>query len=156
VGRALDGLERSADRDRSGRSAFQVGFAYETGRGRPRDLLRAERFYRRATARGDLDASKALARLALGSLPGSDLRPAAAVLERACLAGDTESCLLLASLLELGRGLEPDRGRARALLEQAARQGCAQARVALEDPEGLARWSADLRARWPERRPPSP
>jgi len=96
---ALARVEGSCGRDRSGRSCFLTGFAYEHGRGRPRNPAHAAECYRRACALGDVDAARALAALSAGagalSIDATDALP---VLESACAAGDAEACVVLAEL----------------------------------------------------------
>ncbi len=128
VAHALQRLEQEAPDSPDGRSAYLIGFAYETGRGRAVDPSRAGSFYVQGCKRGNPDACKGLARLRFASGPGpADLGDAAHVLEQACAADDAESCLYLAYMLRGGWGIAPDEERARLLLEKACALGSTEA-----------------------------
>jgi hypothetical protein len=61
--RALDVVEQGCGQVAVGRPCFLLGRAFETGRGRPRDLGRALALYREACAKGLADACEAVPRL---------------------------------------------------------------------------------------------
>jgi TPR repeat protein len=63
VARALARLEQAASAGASAKACYLVGFAYETGRGRPQDLERARRCYEEACRLGHPEACKALERM---------------------------------------------------------------------------------------------
>jgi hypothetical protein len=70
VARALGSLERVAvtkTSSASARACYLVGFAYESGRGRPQDAAKARRCYDEACRLGHPDACKALARMRVAS-----------------------------------------------------------------------------------------
>jgi TPR repeat protein len=135
VTRALTRLERDCDEGTDGRACYLMGFAYETGRGRPLDLTRARQLYRVGCERGVLDACKGLARTSCtGSLvngASADLDTAVATLEASCASGDAESGLCLA-YISLARGDEP---KAREWLQKACNLGSTAACGAASAPE---------------------
>ena len=61
-----------------------------------------------------------------------DHRESAMALEKACEAGDAESCMYLSRMCHHGDGIAPDEARARSLLARACQLGLAQACVALK------------------------
>jgi TPR repeat protein len=126
IGRALDYLEQncSGPADTRGRYGYLVGLAYDSGRGRPKDKVKARQFYQEAATLGDLDACKNLARMQIDGEGGpSDPSAAAGWLQKAVDAQDGPSCLYLARLYHLGRGVPQDEQRATALLEKACKLG---------------------------------
>jgi TPR repeat protein len=127
LAQAFHQLERWADTNAGGLGCFLVGFAYESGRGRPRDLERAITFYRRCGP-DNLYACKGLARLGLaGTVAALDLRGVAPILQKAADAGDAESCWYLSYMYLAGSGVGRDRPKAAALLARACALGSAQA-----------------------------
>lgn len=133
VARALNRLERECGKGTDGRSCYLVGFAHETGRGRPVDAERARELYDEGCRRGDLDACKSFARIRCsGNGAAGELEGARRVLETACETGDPESCMYLAYFWLGGNGVERDEQRARALLEKACQLGSDQACDALK------------------------
>lgn len=128
VAMALDRLERSVDQCRDGRTCYLVGFAYETGRGRPMDKQRAAGLYERGRRVGNREAIKGVARLALsGQLGAYDLAQVARELEKACDAGDAESCTYLGLAHRGGYGVPRDLDAMRVRLQRACDFGSAQA-----------------------------
>jgi len=136
VQRALALLEHDCNRDGPGSlSCYLIGFAHETGRGRPLDIGRAAEFYRRA-GWANIPAIKGLARLGLsGDAVLPELAQAARLLEGMCDAGDVESCWYLAYMHLAGSGVPRDETKARTLLEKACAGGLEQACAALKQPE---------------------
>jgi hypothetical protein len=130
---AMDRLEQECGKSGNGRNCFLIGFAHETGRGRPLDKSRALEFYQQGCARGNLDASKALARIRItGSDANIDLTQAEQILKKTCEAGDAQSCLYLSHLIHGGLGMQRDDELARSLLERACQLGSEQACAALK------------------------
>ncbi len=128
VKRALERLELQSEKKGGGRSAFLLGFACETGRGRAPDQARAIELYATGAERGNLDAAKALARLAIRNRAVSaDMRAAVSALERSGDAGDSLAEFYLAHLVHEGLGVERDETRALALLDRACKLGLKQA-----------------------------
>lgn len=70
VAQALDQLERVADARADGLACFLVGYAYESGHGRPRDLWRAYDLYADGCRLGDEQCCSAMRRLAPLQQPG--------------------------------------------------------------------------------------
>lgn len=135
VARALATVEQGCGTHPDSNMCYRIGYAYETGKGRARDLARAIGFYERA-GRGNLFAAKGLARIALTpGAPAYDLRNVAPTLAQSCDAGDDESCWYLAYMHQGGNGVRQDPARARALLERACTLGLADACNALRQAE---------------------
>jgi TPR repeat protein len=133
VARGLERLERECGQGRDAGSCFLIGFAYETGRGRPADPVRARQLYREGARRGSVDACKALLRIAAaGNGSTNELEDCARVLEVACERGDAESCLLLATMLHAGAGTPHDDEKARDFLRRACTLGSDAACQAIE------------------------
>ncbi len=134
VTRALDRLEQECGRYPDSNMCFRVGYAYEIGRGRPKDLARAIEFYQRC-GRNNLFACKGLARIALTpGAPSPDLTNAVGTLARSAAAGDDESCWYLAYLHLSGTGVEHDPRKAGEYLARACSLGMAKACEALRQP----------------------
>lgn len=127
VQRALDRLEKSCDEELDPLACYLIGTAYETGRGRPKDLARAVQCYARF-GRGNLYAAKGLARIGLmgEGLPLELLR-VAGLLNRASAAGDAESSWYLAYMHYNGAGVPRDEILARQFMERACEQKSADA-----------------------------
>lgn len=125
---AFDRLESAMGGRVDGRTCQLLGYAYETGRGRPVDKQRAAYLYDRARKLGDRDAVLGLARLALLGQPADlDLRGVVLDLEARCNAGDPESCLHLGLVLRGGSGgVARDGAKARSVFERACTLGSAQ------------------------------
>ncbi len=133
VARALARVEQDCGQATDGRSCFLLGYAHETGRGRPQDRSRALELYETGCARGQAEACKALARLRTSeSALRGNLAGTVATLTRDCEAGDAESCLYLAAIYRGDQGVAPDPARARSLLERACSLGSAPACEALK------------------------
>ncbi len=131
VARALKRLERECGETADGRACYLIGFAYESGRGRPRDEARALQLYASGCEQGNVDACKGLARTACSGSGGAiDLEAAVATLETSCAAGDAESCTYLAYAWLAKR----DEAKARAWLEKACALGSSAACEALAKP----------------------
>jgi TPR repeat protein len=132
VARALEMLERDCLTGSSGRNCFLVGFAYESGHGRPLDKQRAREIYAQSGP-DDLYAVKGIARIALSTASRSaDLAPVAKTLERAAEAGDAESCWYLGYMHHGGYGVARDTRQARTLIERACSLGSKDACAALK------------------------
>ena len=126
ISKALDDLEQNCrgQSDPKGRYCYLVGFAYDSGRGRPQDRVIAREFYQEAATLGDLDACTNLARMQINGEGGPpDPAAAAGWLQKAVDAQDGPSCLYLARLYHLGRGVPRDEQRATDLLEKACHLG---------------------------------
>jgi uncharacterized protein len=133
IGPALSMLEQSDAASTNGRICNIVGFACETGRGRPMDKVKARQFYERAAALGEPVAWKNLARMQLAGDGGPPDHAAAAVwLQKAADAQDGPSCLYLARLYHTGDGVRQDEQRAVALLKKARDLGVEPARLLLQ------------------------
>jgi TPR repeat protein len=136
VARALDHLERACGTHPDANICFLVGYAYETGRGRPLDPARAVTYYERCGVMNTF-AARGLARLAL--TPGAgrqayDLTEVAPALIQAASAGDDECHWYLAYMYDLGQGVPRDPGRSRLHLEQACKLGLERACQAMNLP----------------------
>ena len=123
VSRALDEVEPDCGLTEGdfGDGCYCVGYAYETGEGRPKDPARALGLYRQAAARGSLDASKALVRSDQSTL--EDLVAAAQRLSAAAQQDDAEACYWLAALYDGKNGFPRDGQQSRALLGRACQLG---------------------------------
>ena len=135
VGKALAFLEQNSGdpATNQGRYCYLVGYAYDTGRGCPKDKTKARQFYQRAAELGDLDACKNLARMQLSGEGGPPDHPSAALwLQKAVDAQDGSSCLLLARLYHIGDGVPRDERRAITLLEKACNLGVQPACLLLQ------------------------
>lgn len=129
---ALDRLEGECARSADPTACFIVGHAYETGRGRPVNKLRALELYELCGS-DNLCAVKGRARILL-QFKGAEnaLEPLADVLAWSCNSGDGESCWYLSYMYASGRGVFPDPARARTAMEQACRSGVQKACEAVE------------------------
>jgi TPR repeat protein len=124
----MDHLEMDSDRGTNGLSCYLVGFAYDTGRGRAPDKIKARVFYARGAALGDLGACKNLARMEINGEGGPvDHADAAQWLEKASAGKDAESCMRLAMMYHNGDGVARDEQRAIALLQEACALGVPEA-----------------------------
>jgi TPR repeat protein len=135
VGRALASLEQRCNEPNniSGRYCYLVGYAYDVGRGRSEDKVKARRFYEQGAALGDLEACKNLARMQLAGEGGPPDHPTAALwLQKAAAAQDGLSCLYLAQLYHTGDGVPQDEQRAVVLLEKACNLGVQPACLLLQ------------------------
>ncbi len=131
---ALDRLEQDYAKRPDGRGCALLGFAYETGRGRPLDAVRATELYVEGCKKGNVAACLGLVRLGFRA-DAADLRDAARILERACESGDAQSCFYLAHLHHAGNGVRRDEARAQALLDRACKLGSTAACEAMKQPE---------------------
>ncbi|HUF61224.1 MAG TPA: hypothetical protein VMN36_04045 [Verrucomicrobiales bacterium] len=130
---ALDLLEHSTSAARDGRSAYLMGFAYEHGRGRTPDKLRAVELYERGCEDGNVDACKNAARMRTrGEGVPVDFSAAARALQKATDLGDAYATMHLASLYHSGQGVPADEQRALELLRRACELGAPEACAALE------------------------
>jgi TPR repeat protein len=135
VNHALTVLEQECTKGSSGRHYFLLGYAYEMGWGRPIDQPRAYALYKEGAGRGNLEASKSLARLLLPAQHApDDLKLATPILERGCGNNDAESCMYLGYIYSLGKGAPRDDNLSRARLEKACSLGSEQACQALQQP----------------------
>jgi hypothetical protein len=149
VARAFQHLERSCTAGTDARPCYLLGYAYETGSGRPSDLSRAVALYTEACRRGSLDACKGIVRLRLAGIGDpSQMQDAARMLEAACQRGDAESCLYLAYIYHGGSGVPRDDARALASLRTACTSGSEQACKSLQSSEPSP-FAAPLTARAP-------
>lgn len=131
---ALQSLEAACSVGASWKACFLVGTAYETGRGRPRDLERAIACYE-ACGQGNVYGAKALARIALSpDAPAVPLTLAVRVLAASSTAGDAESSWYLGHMLYRGIGVRSDNDKARSFIERACTQGMPEACEALKQP----------------------
>lgn len=135
VALALERLENDCQSNGSGRSCYLVGVAYETGRGRPKDPIRALQFFESAGL-DNVYAAKGAARVFLTTpdMP-LDMRPVVQTLVDSARRGDAESCWYLAYMYRDGVGTAVDVAKARSLLETGCKLGLADACKALEAPE---------------------
>jgi TPR repeat protein len=133
IGRALSTLEQVGIASNDGRICYLVGFAYDTGRGRPLDKAKARQFYEKGATLGELAAWKNLARMQLAGEGGPPDHAAAALwLQKAADAQDGTSCLYLARLYHNGDGVRQDEQKAVALLEKACDLGVEPACLLLQ------------------------
>jgi TPR repeat protein len=136
VARALDCLERECTAGKSGYDCSLIGFAYETGSGRPSQKGRALELYREGCTRGDLDACKGLVRTSCWIGPGpGDFEMATRLLEKGCESGDAESCLYLACVDQVKKGFASQEGEIAAHLNMACKLGSDAACRALTMPD---------------------
>jgi TPR repeat protein len=137
ISRALSTLEQTGPASKNGRYCFIVGFAYDTGRGRTVDKVKARAFYEKGAEFGDLQACKNLARMQLGGEGGPPDHGAAATwLQKAADRQDGPSCLYLARMYHSGDGVPRDEQKAVALLKEASGLGIEPARMLLEHNQG--------------------
>ncbi len=99
-----------------------LGFAHETGRGRPVDRALALQLYMRCPPE-NLFACKGIARIALADGVNADLFRIAPTLRGAADAGDPESCWYLAFMHHLGRGVPASDDEARRFFARACSLG---------------------------------
>jgi len=131
VARALDYLEQECSRAADWGICFLIGVAYETGRGKPRDLARAAEYYRRCGLDSHY-AVKGLARIGiLERIAREDFNDVAQTIERSCESGDGESCWYLAYLYAYGIGMPADTLKGRLALDRACKLGVSKACDAL-------------------------
>jgi TPR repeat protein len=133
IGRAFSTLEQAGAASTNGRICYIVGYAYDTGCGRPLDKAKARQFYEKGAALGELAAWKNLARMQLAGEGGPPDHAAAALwLQKAADAQDGLSCLYLARLYHTGDGVRQDEQRADALLGKACDLGVEPACLLLQ------------------------
>ena len=133
IGRALSMLEQVTATSNNARICNIIGFAYETGHGRPMDKVKARQFYEKGAALGEPAAWKNLARMQLAGEGGPPDHAAAALwLQKAADAQDGLSCLYLARLYHTGDGVRQDEPKAVALLKKARDLGVEPARLLLQ------------------------
>ncbi len=132
---ALDALERACARaDASAtpnaNACYLLGYAYEIGRGRPRDRSRAVELYARCGP-SNTYAARGLARLALTPAPGKpvDLTLVTPTLIADAGGGDEECHWYLAYMHDLGIGVRPDAAKAREHLRAACKGGAGLAKA---------------------------
>lgn len=130
---AFDSLEQDCLSGGNSRSCFLAGFAYETGRGGPRDPRRAAEFYQRAGA-DNLYAVKGLARIGLTSDVHFDAQQIIHALGQAMEDGDVEVLWYLAYMYHHGIALVQNDDRARMLLHRACVLGSEDACFAARQP----------------------
>jgi hypothetical protein len=124
----FDHLEKESDRGTNGLCCYLAGCAYDTGRGRKLDKVKARAFYARGAALGDLGSCKNLARMEINAEGGpADHADAARCLEKASSAKDPESCMRLAFMYHNGDGVARNEQRAIELLEEACALGAPEA-----------------------------
>jgi len=127
VSRAMQRLEHEARNGVDGKARFLLGAAYERGRGRPRDLVRAAQLYELCGV-DNLYAAKGIARIVLSqNALNADLSQAAHTLQRAARGGDAESAWYLAHMLHHGIGVPRNQRLADEMLQLACRRGLKQA-----------------------------
>ncbi|MFM9995292.1 MAG: RnfABCDGE type electron transport complex subunit D [Phycisphaerales bacterium] len=132
--RALDHLEQNCGRHPDSNICFRVGYAFETGKGRPKDLTRAIAFYERAGLTNPF-AIRGLARIAITpGAPAYDLANVGPQLARAAASGDAEACWYLAYMHAAGNGVSADPGKTRDYLARACSAGLKRACDALNQP----------------------
>ena len=125
---AFDFLEKQSNQSTNGADCYLVGCAYDTGRGRAQDRIKARTFYARGAVLGDVGACKNLARMEFNGQGGPvDHAAAARWLEIASERKDAESCMRLALMCHNGDGVARDEQRAIALLETACALGAPEA-----------------------------
>jgi len=133
IDRALSTLEQVGPVSNNGRICYIVGFAYDTGRGRPLDKTKARQFYEKSAVLGELAAWKNLARMQLAGEGGPPDHAAAALwLQKAADAQDGPSCLYLSRLYHKGDGVRQDEQKAVALLQKACDLGVEPACLLLQ------------------------
>jgi hypothetical protein len=133
VAQVLDHLETVGLRATNGLASYLVGFAYDSGHGRPLDKPKARTFYATGAALGELGACKNLARMEINGEGGPvDHADAARWLEKAAEAKDAQSCMRLAVMCHNGDGVAQDEQRAVALLQEACSLGLSEACQALQ------------------------
>jgi TPR repeat protein len=128
IQRALSTLEQSGAASTNGKVCYILGFAYDTGRGRPLNNVKARQLLEKGAALGESAAWPYLAYMQLTGRGGPP-DPAAAALwfQKAVDANDGPSCLYLAQMYLKGNGVGLDGQKAAALLEKACNLGVAQA-----------------------------
>jgi len=131
---ALKKMELACGSHPDERLCYLIGYAYETGQGRPKAANTAREFY--ARCKREAHVAKGLARIFLsGQWPQGQMAATAELLTAAAAAGDAESCWYLAYFYKDGNGVPKDDQKSRAYLEQAAKLELAPAREALKSAE---------------------
>ena len=124
INRALATLEQSSVTATNGQLVYLLGYASETGHGRPLDKVKARQLYEKSATLGDVAAGKNLARMQLAGEGGPrDAAAAARWLQQAADAKDGPSCMNLARLYHMGDGVLQDEQQATALLQKACALG---------------------------------
>lgn len=132
---AFDKLEAHCAPRGDDRYACLVGYAYEIGRGRPRDPRMAMRHYGMCRAT-NAEAAKGICRIRLsGQVETGTFENYLKTLEAAAGAGDAGSAWILAYVYRSGRGVVPDEAKSRAHLERACKLGLKQACDAMAMPD---------------------
>lgn len=124
----LDQLENDPEAMAHGQFLFVLGYAYETGRGREMNKVKARQYYEKSATLGYWGACPTLALMLLtgnGGLP--DPAAAARWLQKAADQNDGASCFYLAGLYYDGNGVPRDVQHARTLLEKACNLGVPEA-----------------------------
>jgi TPR repeat protein len=125
VQRAFDHLEERGSEPVEPDDAFLLGMAFEIGKGRPRDAKRSYEAYRAACEAGSARGCQGVVRSTLSTL--ENLSGASQTLEASCAAGDAESCVYLAYLIDRLDGYTQTDPRIQPLLERACELGSTKA-----------------------------
>jgi len=125
---AVQGLQRVADLDRSGRAYRLLGYLAFHGLGHPQDYRASLGYHRKGAGKGDVESMFELyAMLAQGLGAKADMGQALAWCKRAADAGQPRAMSNLAAFYATGRGLPKDEKKAVAWYEKAANAGHAKA-----------------------------
>lgn len=101
---------------------FEVGLAYETGRGVPRDEAEAARWFRQAALQGNVEAQYHLAQLVSRGAKGlkQDLPTAVKLYQDAAAKGHPQAMNALGQAFQQGKGTEADLAKAAEWYSKAA------------------------------------
>ena len=103
---------------------FQLGAAYDTGSGAPRNPARAEKWYRMAAGQGHADAQNSLGSLYQSQKKYSNARP---WFEKAAASSHPRATNNLGYLYDMGLGVPRDRRKALEIYAKASNLGSADA-----------------------------
>jgi TPR repeat protein len=133
AGQVLDYLENAAAHGTNAVACYLMGFAFDSGRGRPVDRSKAVELYAKGCDLGNIDACKALARMRLSGETVATADQVVRALEKACGASDAEACMYLALVYHNGDGVPRDEAQALSLLKKACELGAGQACAMLKE-----------------------
>ena len=128
---AADYFERAA-RGGNRDAIYDLAFSYYSGKGRPKDVAKAQELYLRAAEMGDADAAFSVGTL----MEDPDSPEAVAWYRRAAEMGSAEGQYAMGWAFEYGEGVDRNVELAMKWYAMAAKQGHTDAKVALDDLAG--------------------